>query len=277
MAAARWWNKARGQISSRGQTRLNTLDRQQQLYFRDALRDARRTALHDAEAFEAILLTLERLGRFLNDGRGRGLGCYKEVILHHAEASPLAKEIPKQYPECHVNICNLFELVKTARNDAVHEGALARHHTAHAVNLAIVLEDAFMVESNQIGDFMVRTPVSAYMWQPLSFIRQTLLTNSFSYMPVNTGPEHAPEWRLVSDLGIAKFLRGIPKSKRTEHLALQLGKAVNQSHLTLLKPHICSPDTLVLEALDKSDGFPVLVVSEETKHLLGIATAFDLL
>ena len=38
-----------------------------------------------------------------------------------------------------------------------------------------------MSELHQVSDFMVRNPVCASMWQPLSFIRQSMLVNSFSY------------------------------------------------------------------------------------------------
>ena len=60
---------------------------------------------------------------------------------------------------------------------------------------------------NRIGDYMVRMPVSACTWHPLSFIRQTMLANSFSYLPVNNGTETEPDLRLISDCHLAAFLR----------------------------------------------------------------------
>jgi len=38
----------------------------------------------------------------------------------------------------------LYESVRKARNAAVHEGALARHLAVHALEMALVLEDALM-------------------------------------------------------------------------------------------------------------------------------------
>lgn len=129
----------------------------------------------------------------------------------------------------------------------------------------------------RIGDFMVRMPVCGSMWQPLSFIRQTLLTNSFSFMPVNVGTDSAPEWRLVSDLGLAKFLRGKTENQRAKRLGLSLRQAIESGGVILAEPYVCSPETPVVEALGDSKGLPVLVVAGEPGQLVGIATAFDLL
>jgi hypothetical protein len=50
---------------------------------------------------------------------------------------------------------------------------------------------------------MVRNPVYAEPWQPTGFIRQQMLANSYSYLPV-LGDDG--EWRIVSDAAIATFL-----------------------------------------------------------------------
>jgi len=65
------------------------------------------------------------------------------------------------------------------------------------------LKDAPM---KRIGDFMVPNAVCAETWQSLSFIRQTMLKNSFSYLLVNTGAEAKPSWQLVSDTALAHRL-----------------------------------------------------------------------
>lgn len=249
----------------------------QQLYFRDALKNARASTLDDAEGFETILLVLERLGRFLNGGPGQGLGGFKKPILQQCAKSPLADTIPSRWPEWHIDIEVLYDQFRLARNDAVHEGALARRYTTLGISLAIVLEDALMAEREQIGHFMVRTPVCAETWQPLSFIRQTLLSHSFSYMPVNVGTSQKPEWRLVSDIGIATFLRGVSANYRAKRLGSSLENAVETGEIRLEVPFTCSPGTLVSQALSESRGLPILVVAEGSMRLLGIATAFDLL
>ena len=57
--------------------------------------------------------------------------------------------------------------------------------------------------SKHVSDFMVRDPVCAHLWQPISLIRQRMLTNSFSCLPVQNEEE---QWCLVSDLQIAMYL-----------------------------------------------------------------------
>jgi hypothetical protein len=158
-------------------------------------RNARSAALKDAEAFDATLFALERFGRFLS-GSEMALSSYKDPISDQAKDSPLAKNIPDAWPDYHTCFNDLFEQLRVARNSAFHEGAVARHTTSHAVLVSIILEDALMNNRHRVGDFMVRMPACACMWHPLSFIRQTLLANSFSYLPVNSGTEAKPVWEL---------------------------------------------------------------------------------
>jgi len=81
---------------------------------------------------------------------------------------------------------------------------LPGHLTTNAVELSIVLEEAIMNGYDRVGDFMVRNTVCAYLWQPLSFIRQTMLANSFSYLPVPTGDRGSQfgNWLQISDLPV---------------------------------------------------------------------------
>ena len=39
---------------------------------------------------------------------------------------------------------NLYDLVRNARNDAMHEGAFARNLAVHLVQLSVMLEDALV-------------------------------------------------------------------------------------------------------------------------------------
>lgn len=57
-----------------------TLNKDEALFFRDQLREARFKAQQDAEAFEEIVFVLERLGCFLT-GKPFGLGRFKEPIM----------------------------------------------------------------------------------------------------------------------------------------------------------------------------------------------------
>ena len=201
-----------------------TLSEEQQIYFRDLFRNARYAALRDAEGFDATLFALERFGRFLS-GCEMGLGKYRSPISDKAKDSPLAQNIPAEWPDFHICFNDLFDHLRKARNSAFHEGAVARHITSHAVLLSIILEDALMYNRNRIADFMVRMPACACMWHPLSFIRQTLLANSFSYLPVDTGTE-GKDWKLISDCQLASFLRRGGESDRKRRLSMTLQQAV---------------------------------------------------
>ena len=70
-------------------------------HFRDEFRQAREVAYGNAENFQDLLFSLERLGITLTKG-GVGLKSYKEKIRILAEESPLAKEIPRLHREWHV-------------------------------------------------------------------------------------------------------------------------------------------------------------------------------
>jgi hypothetical protein len=149
--------------------------------------------------------------------------------------------------------------------------------TGHAVLIALTLEDALMTGIDRVADYMVRMPVCACMWHPLSFVRQTMLASSFSFLPINAGSEHAPDWRLISDCAVAAFLRSPDAPNRSARLGVTIRQAVEEHGLVLKQPHLCTIDDVVQAALANCQGLPVLIVSKDHKMLLGIATPFDLL
>jgi hypothetical protein len=241
--------------------------------FSAQLREAREGALSDAEAFDGIIHVVERLGSLLSEGIWN-LGHYKEKIVSRAGWSALAEEIPDQWREGHIPFSLLYDLVKDARNDALHQGAFARRLTGHAIELSLVLEDALRrsLEHPTVNDYMVRNPTCAELWQPMSFIRQQMLANSFSFLPVKC----AGDWCLISDLEIATYL-GTDVSTRKKRLAHTLKAA----GMHLQPATCCGVDT----ALDKAlllldeDKRALLVYRKEgdQQALVGIVTPFDLL
>ena len=192
----------------------NPLDENAVIPLRDQLREAREHAINDAEAYSELLFAFERLGCILKKKIGTLSEC-EGVIRALAGSSDLARKIPKQWRDWHMPASRLYDLIRVARNDALHQGAFARHLTTHAIQLEIVLEDALMSKATNVGDYMVQNPICAQLWQPISFIRQQMLANAFSYLPVLN---QAGEWCLVSDLVIAKYLRD-NSSKRDARLA----------------------------------------------------------
>lgn len=245
------------------------------LHFRDDLRAARATALRDGEAFQEILFVLERLGAFLSNGR-TNLGQYLPQIKDQAARSPMAEEVPRELPNYHQQFDVKYGIVREARNSALHEGALARHLTVNAVELSLVLEEGIMGDLYQVGDFMVRNPVRAFMWQPLSFIRQTMLVNSFSYLPVPVEKEGKTDWQLISDFRLGQCLRKSGKVVKAG-LIQRLEDSVKSGQIELHSAKICSPQDKIESILTISDGLPTLVLSPDKNELLGIVTPFDLL
>lgn len=252
------------------------MEEERALYFREQFREAREAAQRDAENFGPIVFALERLGAFLRGGRGNGMWALKERLVALAQKSPLA-EIGKTQRSYHVPFAILFDLVRRERNSAMHEGVFARHLTQNAIQMSIILEDALAqyIPMNHVSNFMVRNPVCAETWQPLSFMRQSMLANSFSYLPVKRGDEG--RWSLVSDLAIADYLRG---ENRRSRLAQTLGEAIDGG-LKVPDALTIRADTDVDTVLNKMTtepfGHVLLVTDESNQQLLGIVTPFDLL
>ena len=241
--------------------------------FRLQLQLARENALKDAEAFDGVIHVVERLGS-LRLGRMADLGAYKPKVAEVAEHSPLATAVPADWRSVHTPFSQLYDMIKDARNDAMHVGASARHLTTHAIELALILEDALRMceESKYVSDYMVRDPVCASLWQPVSLIRQRMLTNSFSYLPVQNA---AGQWCLVSDLQVAKYLQGISHKERNKRLATPLDRA---TEIELLRATCLSDNVPIGIALAWFDGTPLLGFRDNAEaELMGILTAFDLL
>lgn len=246
--------------------------------FRDQLRQARATALRDAEAFDQIIHVVERLGSFL-------LGKIKDLNAYQPKLEELAKEsglydAPNQSRGIRTPFPDLYDLVREARNDALHQGAFARHLTQHAIELSLVLEDALgEILAPVVSDYMVRNPVCAELWQPISFIRQQMLENSFSFLPVRGEEgEEKKQWYLVSDMDIAGYLRKDNSKDRKKRLAASLRDA-RQAEIRLQEAKDCKETTTLVKAMEKlkkSNGQLLLVCNGE-KNLIGIVTAFDLL
>ena len=100
---------------------MRALEDMERLHYRDQLRAARYAALADAEGFGEICFALEALGLRLL-GQQADLGAYEERIGVYAQKSSQFNELARKPP-------SRFKTVRTARNDAMHIGAYARHAT----------------------------------------------------------------------------------------------------------------------------------------------------
>jgi hypothetical protein len=243
------------------------------IFFRDQFRAGRAAAFRNAESFQEIVFALERLGASLTCTIS-DLGKYKNHIQELAIKSPLAAEIPEQWRDLHLPFSILYELVRRARNDALHQGAFARHLTDHAVQLALTIEDALMTDMTTVCDYMVREPSCALTWQPISFVRQQMLSNSYTYLPILLQSGGKQNWHLLSDTNIVKYLR----PDRKKRLAKTVKEAIEAGEVKVEAVECCPPNTLIKDVMEKLNGSPVLIVSEDQpERLLGILAAFDLL
>lgn len=247
------------------------------LWFRDQFRDARLKTLKDAEDFDGIIHLVEKLGAHLcindndciNKNKCDSLFDYKG---HITKTFDLDGDLDRQY---HSDFNNLYELVRKARNDALHQGVRARHLASHAVKLAIIIEDAMNSDITTVGDYMVHNPVCASEWQPVSFVRQMMLENSFSHIPLYIDNN----WYLIPDSSIAKYLRdSISENDRKERLKKSVHSAQTDLVSSTTKAVYHLSDTPLKEVLPDILKGPVLIQQpgEESK-LIGIITAFDIL
>lgn len=247
----------------------HVLTADQRLYFRDELRAARARALLNAEGFEPIIVALERLGSLLHP-TGRSLGDYHDVLLTIARDSTHGT-LDGCMPEVISSLDSLYKNVRVGRNQAVHEGAHARHLVRHCVELALAVEGGLMKDHRCVADFMVRAPVCSEIWQQVAFARQQMLVNSFSYLPV----KWLGKWVVVSDGAIARYLA--KQADADKALKRTLESAVDSGELGLEPAFCVRPEAAVLEVICSATENVVLITTEDEGALLGIATFFDFL
>jgi hypothetical protein len=243
------------------------LSLEERRFFRDQLRDARAVAHRDLEGFAPLVAAIERLGAALAPGKF-GMGQFRDSLLEMAQKGCGAGSM-HDARALFTPTTLLFEVVRTGRNSAVHEGAYARHLVRHCVELAIHIEDGLMAQSEVISDFMVRTPICAEPWHPVAFARQQMLASSFSNLPIWLGDA----WHLLTDQSIASYLSD--RASRNQRSRQTVQAACKVGELSLEPAVVVSPSISVAEALTESKGRPLLVVEHE--RLLGIATPFDFL
>jgi CBS domain-containing protein len=259
------------------------LSLEERQYYRDELRAARYSALADSEGFLAICYALEALGLRLLD-RKESLGAYKNKLNDIAKRSVILTDLPKLFPETFTGFNALFELVKTARNDAMHTGVYARHAAAAGIELCIGLEEALMnrdetpVTRQLVKEYMVKSPIVVEAWQPVAQARQLMLTHSFSFLPVKLD-----RWKLVSETAMARYVHfgGPLRSSWKERMGTSIEDAAGDG-LTLLDAKVVGLDENVHELLGETSGphmqeLRLWLVLDKYKKLCGVLSPFELM
>lgn len=252
-----------------------TLQWHERLYHRDQLRAGRYAALADAEGFLDICFALEALGLRLL-GKKADLGKYKEPLSDLSKDSVVLTEMSMSNPERFSRFESLYDIVRRARNDAMHTGVYARHATEAAIELCIGLEEALMKQQQHprhvVADFMVKSPVTVELWQPLAHARQLMLTHSFSYLPVKL-----ESWMLISESAMARYL--ITHRNWGELLATSIDEA-SRNGLSLMPATVVSLEDDIRTLLDQNhEKFsPSLwLVQDVHGRICGILTPFELM
>src|SRR3546814_7072823 len=91
--------------------------------------------------------------------------------------------------------------------------------------------------------------------QPVSYIRQQVLKNAFSYLPVHRNSN----WHLVSDASLVQYLRA-KKSGRDSLMRETLEEAVSKGHLQLIVAKKVTADANIDDLLKDLSGEPVLEI-----------------
>ncbi len=149
------------------------LAKEQALYFKRMFRHARATAMDDAEGFQEIAFSVERIGMTLFKPSGKkkkalGIGDYKEdikMLISNKNEKDFDNEL----------FGKIYELCRTGRNSALHQGAYARNLTRHFVELSLLIEEGLnriiMEEEKNftVEDLMVSAPITAEKWMLLPY------------------------------------------------------------------------------------------------------------
>ena len=205
------------------------LEPSQRIEILSLLRGARAALVEDAEGFQRAVLMLERIGQLLPDGEtpkpsGKfGLAKFQEHLLALALKSPLSNGS---------ELRRLYDLIRAARNDAVHEGAFARHMASRLMEFLLILEDALMIPISTVKDRMVHSPMIAEPWHLVANVRNTMLANAFSYLPYYLAEGNSPGWVLISDHDLVTLVPPwLDWKEKHERLNMRMQAAVSLGKL----------------------------------------------
>ena len=84
-------------------------------------------------------------------GRESTLNNYQPRVKEIALAAPSLSALPEKLPMFFTRFDSLYDIVRRARNDAMHIGSYARHATSAAVELCIGLEEAVMIGPEKLN------------------------------------------------------------------------------------------------------------------------------
>lgn len=243
----------------------------------ELLREAREIAQKDSENFGALIHAFERIGAMEKGQIGGGLGNYQRKLLSIASGSPLCKGQSQYF---HSSAAKLFTLIQRQRNAAMHQGFVARNLVRHSVEFALILEHAIknMKNVTTVADLMIRDVCYADIDHPMSYIRQRMLVNAFSFLPVIIADGSV---KMLSDAALAKWLRQMSWDHQKLALVRTLKHEITSSSPTLVlsKPILLPFQTPIAEVVTKFENSKPILLHEPNNNtkIVGLISAFDLL
>jgi CBS domain-containing protein len=258
-----------------------TLTNAERCFHLQRFRAARTALLDDSEAFLEMFVCIEMLGmRLLGD---RTVAGKKRFAFTEHLIEPLV-EFLRPF-SCVTGLAEidgtrhiqaLLKRLASARNDAVHAGAYARHLGAGCLDISLIAEVALAQELTQIEDLMVSPVVVAETWQPLAYARQAMLRNAFDGLPIWVDDN----WRWLSAQTVLQAFSAVKRNDFRPLLRQTIESLNREGKLQLNDAWTVDPRTPVAQVRSDlcTSSTPVLVVDKpHQKRLMGIVTAFDLL
>ena len=251
-----------------------TLLAPERLFHLRAFRQARVGLLDDAEAYLPVFVCLENLGRRLHEGGNAAPPFVNGLVEPLVDFLAPFAYVFLSASDSKNHVESLLKRLAHARNDAVHSGAYARHLGTGCLAVSLIAEEALSKNMNTVSDFMAGDVAVAEGWQPLSFARQIMLKNSFTWLPVYFDKK----WQLLSAQAVLKALGQSQGNERARVLNTSIDELMSSGNLELC-PATKIKNHESADAARKilSDNSEPLLVIDAAGHLVGIVMAFDLL
>ncbi len=243
----------------------------QALHFARELRNARSVALADAEGWQSLIFSFERLAKFITRdqwvtiGKPRASDAFA-LVVERAHAGKFMD---------HDSFRLLLKQVVDGRNSEFHGGAAARRFAKHCVEFSFLLEEGLSnIMNKDLGSVMSSPVVGIELWRMLADLRRLMLENSYTWIPLKT----SDGWKVVSDHALVSYLREHQDALKTQTVEQALSSTkLSTVELKLFGDKTEIGDSTLIKALA---GGPVLVCDGEelnADRIVGIVTSFDLL
>ncbi len=108
-----------------------------------------------------------------------------------------------------------------------------------------------------------------------SFVRQRMLANTFSFLPVQLEDRTPKSWYMISEYNLARYLRSAESpNERVKRLAGTVREAIDSKQLAIEQAICVRSDDKIVDVMGRFNGQPLLVLDDH-EHLVGILTAAD--